>query len=151
VVDGEPIDAKSLEVPEGEVVLMSGSQDGSGFTVDHVSITHLLDAPVEAIDTEHGRMTILGQTVLLNSLSCTQISCIDPSTVPGVGDRILVSGYLLGAPGQMLATRVAPSVASGDYLITGGRRLTAPMDNFPWVHSRSTTRKRRCRTFRGPP
>jgi len=120
LVDGEPIDAKSLEVPEGEVVLMSGSQDSSGFTVDHVAITHLLDAPVEAIDTEHGRMTILGQTVLLNSLSCTQISCIDPGTVPGVGDRILVSGYLLGAPGQMLATRVAPSVASGDYLITGG-------------------------------
>lgn len=119
LVDGETVDPNSLVVPEGEVVLISANQDSLGYAADHVVVNHLLDAPVDAIDPEHGRMTILGQTVWLNSLSCTQINCIEPGSAPGVGDRILVSGYLLGTPGQMLATRVAPSTASGDYLVTG--------------------------------
>jgi hypothetical protein len=88
-----------------EVMLATGTESGGVISVTDFWITHVIDGPVDAIDLDHGRMVVLGQTVLGTGDF-------------KVGDRVSVSGHP-SAAGQVVATRVVPSTRNGDYVVSG--------------------------------
>jgi hypothetical protein len=109
-IDGVSTAVAGLAMDGGEVIRIAGTagtdkNSNPIITATHIRITHMLDGPVDAVDTDHGTMTVLGQTV---------IGTADFK----VGDRASVSGHP-SAAGQIVPTRIAASTRAGDFLTSG--------------------------------
>jgi len=104
LVDGEPTSPADLDLSEGEVLLASGELD-----------SHPVDGPLDDTDLLHGKLVVLGQTVVVEG----------PTIIDGgdlasykLGDRLTISGHP-SASGQVVATRIKPSLRTGDFLVAG--------------------------------
>jgi len=100
----------------GQVVRVEGTLDASGSTgtARSVQFDDALEGPVQSIDLDASRLSVLGQVVYVGSLTSFD-DAISPRSLAGlvVGDRIEVSG-LTAADGSILATRVdraAPGIS----------------------------------------
>jgi hypothetical protein len=123
LIDGEPASIAGLAIGRGEVVLLSGVQSfdaahnpGGLLAADRLELTHLVDGPVDSIDPAHSRLTVLGQTVLVADSDCFDLECF--SAVYLSGTRMTVSGFS-AATGEIVATRVVPSVRTGGFQVVG--------------------------------
>jgi hypothetical protein len=126
LVDGEPASVSGLVIGEGEVVLITGTESfdtdhnpGGLMTADRLEIAHLVDGPVDALDLAHGRLVVLGQTVIFDggtfvepTGNLTSLGSIQ------AGDRLTVSGHP-SQSGEIVATRIAPSARTGAFLVSG--------------------------------
>ena len=124
LVDRDRVNVTGLSIPWGEVVLVGGQlsfpadyNPGGLLASSAVTITHMVDGPVDGIDTYHNQIVVLGQTVIATS----QIN-VGQSTDTGeainVGDRVTISGHPT-ASGPISASRVALSANTGDFLVSG--------------------------------
>jgi Domain of unknown function (DUF5666) len=117
LVDGEPTSPADLDLSEGEVLLASGELDSTTntLTADHIEVSHPVDGPLDDTDLLHGKLVVLGQTIVVEG----------PTIIDGgdlaaykLGDRLTISGHPT-ASGQVVATRIKPSLRTGDFLATG--------------------------------
>jgi hypothetical protein len=109
-IDGVSTAVAGLAMDGGEVIRIAGTAGtdqnaNPTVTATHIRITHMIDGPVDAVDTAHGTMTVLGQIV---------VGTADFK----VGDRVSVSGHP-SAAGQIVSTRIAASTRAGDFLTSG--------------------------------
>jgi hypothetical protein len=124
LIDGEPVTATGLTIDWGEIVLLGGQisfpesyNPGGLLASSAVTITHMVDGPVDAIDLPHGRIVVLGQTVIgTNQINVGQTTNTEETL--NVGDRVTVSGHPT-ASGPIIATRIALSANTGDFLVSG--------------------------------
>ena len=137
VIDGEPVPVDGLAIDEGEVVLLQGiltfdaeHNPGGLLTAQRLEIRHMIDGTVDSIDLEHARLTVLGQTVVVDGGTIVE-SGGDVGGPTGlasahVGDRLTVSGHP-SQSGAVVASRIAPSQRTGDFQVTGFVRSLDPV------------------------
>ena len=117
LIDGEAAAFSDVDVSQGEVLLASGELDPNtnGLTADHIEVSHPVDGPLDEIDLLHGKLVVLGQTVVVEGRTI-----IDGGNLAGykAGDRLTISGHP-SASGQVVATRIEPSARTGDFLAMG--------------------------------
>jgi hypothetical protein len=124
LIDGERVNVTDLTIDWGEIVLLGGQttfpasyNPGGLLASSAVTITHMVDGPVDAIDIPHGRIVVLGQTVIgTNQINVGQTTNTEETI--NVGDRVTVSGHPT-ASGPIIATRIALSANTGDFLVSG--------------------------------
>jgi hypothetical protein len=131
LVDGDPVNVTDLTIDSGEIVLLGGQMSfpaaynpGGLLASSAVTITHMVDGPVDAIDVPHNQIVVLGQTIF----GTNQIT-VGGDTTTGVafnvGDRVTVSGHPT-ASGSIAATQIAVSANTGDFLVSGVVRAANP-------------------------
>jgi len=105
-VDGQP--ALQSDISIGQVVILTGEIDDStaARTADAVSYESNLEGPVAAVDLALGTLTVLGQTVFIDSRTVWGTG-ITPADLAGIkpGDLLEISG-LVDNEQRLLATRV---------------------------------------------
>ena len=119
LVDGTPVSVTDLTIGEGEIVSVAGTDSfpesnnpGGLLATSDVKITHMVDGPVDAIDLAHNQIVVLGQTVI-------------GATGVNVGDRVTISGHPT-ASGPIIATLIASSANTGDFLVSGVVKAANP-------------------------
>ena len=119
LVDGTPVSVTGLTISGGEIVLLAGTESfpesnnpGGLLAASDVKITHMVDGPVDAIDLAHNQIVVLGQTVLGYNAGTNVGGGIN------VGDRVTISGHPT-ASGPIIATLIALSANTGDFLVSG--------------------------------
>ena len=124
LVDGDRVNVTGLNFDWGEIVLLGGQisfpaayNPGGLLASSAVTITHMVDGPVDAIDLPHGRIVVLGQTVFGTNQINVGATTTTAETIK-VGDRVSVSGHPT-ASGPIIATRIALSANTGDFLVSG--------------------------------
>ena len=134
LVDGGPTNAAGLTIGEGEIVVLAGTQTfppvsnpGGIIAASALKISHMVDGPLDEVDLTHERMVVLGQTVLLTSYPYVSVQ----GGTPGLdavepGARLVVSGHPT-ASGEIIATRIAFSAATGDFVVSGIVRSADPV------------------------
>jgi hypothetical protein len=119
LVDAQPGILSDLKI--GHVVTLTGRISIGGVT-GQASTVHMhsrVTGPVESIDPENGRLTVMSQTIRLGP--DTHYSAdIDPVTLDGLatGDRIRTSGYA-DAAGTIRATRVETAGTNAPLQLVG--------------------------------
>ena len=118
-IDGQPGSGADLKL--GQVVFVRGVFDSEFPTGDatEVEFMDIVEGPVSSIDSDEGRLLVLGQSIRT-----------DPDTIiallsgPGslddldVDDRIEVSGFV-NADGEVLASRIEQLIAGSQHEVTG--------------------------------
>jgi Domain of unknown function (DUF5666) len=118
LVDGTSVSVTDWNPGEGEIVSLAGTDSfpesnnpGGLLATSDVKVTHMVDGPVDAIDLAHNQIVVLGQTVIgPNGINV-------PEGI-NVGDRVTISGHPT-ASGPIIATLVALSANTGDFLVSG--------------------------------
>ena len=117
LIDGDVAASSELDFSEGEVLLASGELDSTtnGLTADHIEVSHPVDGPWDEVDLLHGKLVVLGQTVVVEGRTV-----IDGGDLVGykAGDRLTISGHP-SASGLVVATHIKPSPRTGDFMVTG--------------------------------
>src|SRR5215831_16336230 len=117
LIDGEVAASGDVDLSEGEVLLASGElySNTNTLTADHIEVSHPVDGPLDEVDLLHGKLVVLGQTVVVEGRTV-----IDGGDLAGykAGDRLTISGHP-SALGQVVATHIKPSPRTGDFLATG--------------------------------
>lgn len=112
VLDNED-DPSDDQLQVGMVVEIRGDHDGKKGDAREIHHENLLKGPVAAVDAAGGKLTILGQTVLVDS--STRFSGISGLAALATGDMVKIDG-LPGEGGIIQATRIhkrsAPFVAN---------------------------------------
>ncbi|MCP4300173.1 MAG: hypothetical protein GY783_06295 [Gammaproteobacteria bacterium] len=118
-VNGEP--GTLSELSHGQIVTVRGriNSDGWSGTADSILYDANLIGPVENLDASNNRLTVMGQTVIVDSATLFG-SSIDPATLAGlsIGSIVQLSGYV-DAAGAIRATRIDPDNANADLQIIG--------------------------------
>ena len=119
VVDGQT--GSNLDLEVGKVVTVYGRSDdysntGTAFVVVYDS---LVDGPIDAIDTAAGRITVLGQPVIITAETHFEPGG-GPATLSSLqpGTHVEVSGYP-NAEGGIVATFIGASTSPGFASVTG--------------------------------
>lgn len=117
IADGQVVTESALKV--GQIVLISATSDGTTLSADRIVYDDNLEGPIESIDAVGGMLTVLGQTVHVNS-----VTSFDPD-IPGrtleglsVGEIVEISGYINSSQ-EIVATRIELEDDQGDYEVTG--------------------------------
>jgi hypothetical protein len=117
LIDGEAAVSGDVDFSEGEVLLASGELDSTtnGLTADHIEVSHPVDGPLDEVDLLHGKLVVLGQTVVVEGRTV-----IEGGDLAGykAGDRLTISGHP-SASGLVVATHIKPSPRTGDFMATG--------------------------------
>lgn len=109
------------ELAVGQIVSVLGtvSEDGSNGTAYLVMFEDIVDGPISAIDVSTNRMTVMGQTVLVDADTVFQLSGIESAFEHlGVDDIVEVSGFV-DSQGRIVAASVRSGAGSGEYDLTG--------------------------------
>ncbi len=117
IADGQVVAESALKV--GQIVLVSATSDGTTLSADRIVYDDNLEGPIESVDAVGGVLTILGQTIRVNS-----VTSFDPD-IPGrtleglsVGDVVEISGYVNSSQ-EIVATRIELEDDQGSYEVTG--------------------------------
>jgi hypothetical protein len=124
MVDGRDTPSADVHLGAGDVVLIAGDiyPDDYHINAHSLSIEHVVDGPIEALDPAHAQLTVLGQKIFIHPATVfgasgsLQQGAVDLSGL-GAGTRVLVSGDALES-GEMLASRITPSDGTGDFLLS---------------------------------
>ena len=118
-IDSQPGLLSDLRL--GHVVTVTGRINALGFTgqATNIRMDSRIIGPVEAIDADNARLTVMGQTIRLGP-ETHYPATIDPATLTGLapGERVRISGYV-DAAGAIRATRVEPADANAPLQIIG--------------------------------
>lgn len=106
------------ELKVGYVVEVQGRVDSNGTTgtATAVSFDDDVRGPVQAVDVANSRLTVLGQTVLVDG--ATSFDGYANLAAIAVGDAVVISGFR-DANGDVRATRVEKTAAPSEFEITG--------------------------------
>ncbi len=122
-IDGLP--AAFADLHAGDIAVIRGTRlyrndqlDGRG--IDTIEVHHLVIGPVDSINIDHARLTVMGQPVSVTgdtliddeSVSNGELAAIEP------GDTVAVSGFLT-ASGEIVATRISRPASQGAVLLRG--------------------------------
>ncbi len=119
IIDGALGSESDLAVGQIVSVLGTVDDDGSNGTAYLVTFEDIVDGPVSSIDRDANRMTVLGQTVLVDADTVFQLSGKDSGFENlGVDDLVEVSGYV-DSQGRIIAASVRSRIGSGEYDLTG--------------------------------
>lgn len=119
IIDGEIGSETDLAV--GQIVSVLGTVDGDSGngTAYLVTFEDIVDGPVSSIDRDANRMTVMGQTVLVDEDTVLQLSDRDSAFENlGVDDLVEVSGFV-DSQGRIIAASVRSGIGSGEYDLTG--------------------------------
>jgi hypothetical protein len=118
-VNGQP--GTLSELRHGQIVTVRGriNADGQSGTSDSILYDANLIGPVENLEASNDRLTVMGQTVLIDS-NTQFASGIDPQTLGGlpIGSIVQLSGYA-DAAGAIRATRIDTDDTNAELQITG--------------------------------
>ena len=117
--NGQTVAESQLAV--GEVARVKGEKndtDGTG-VADSIDVDESVVGPIAAIDTTNSVVTVLGQTVKINTGTSFSMD-VQPASLAGlkVGDVIRVSG-LIDSSGNIVASRIERTGASAELQVLG--------------------------------
>ena len=117
--NGQTVAESQLAV--GEVARVKGEKndtDGTG-VADTIDVDESVVGPIAAIDTTNSVVTVLGQTVKINTGTSFSMD-VRPASLAGlkVGDVIRVSG-LIDSSGNIVASRIERTGASAELQVLG--------------------------------
>ncbi|TLY76049.1 MAG: hypothetical protein E6K49_11015 [Gammaproteobacteria bacterium] len=117
--NGQTVAESQLAV--GEVARVKGEKndtDGTG-VADSIDVDESVVGPIAAIDTTNSVVTVLGQTVKINTGTSFSMD-VQPASLAGlkVGDLIRVSG-LIDSSGNIVASRIERTGASAELQVLG--------------------------------
>jgi len=117
--NGQTVAESQLAV--GEVARVKGEKndtDGTG-VADTIDVDESVVGPIAAIDTTNSVVTVLGQTVKINTGTSFSMD-VQPASLAGlkVGDVIRVSG-LIDSSGNIVASRIERTGASAELQVLG--------------------------------
>jgi hypothetical protein len=122
-VDGLPAALEDLH--DGEIAMIRGTRlykdgqlDSAG--IESIDIHHLVIGPVESVDLDHARLSVMGQDV-----SVTGDTMVDDASVSAggfaaiqLGDAVAVSGFF-AEYGEIVATRISRRAENSTVLLRG--------------------------------
>jgi Domain of unknown function (DUF5666) len=120
-LDGRP--ASLTDLKDGQIVEIHGTRieppgavlPNSGYAGVSIDIRRAVVGPVEAIDANHFRLTVLGQQVYAYAGIATDVA---------LGDLVTVSGHF-NADGEILAEFIEPYVGDSQFVVRGVLNDTA--------------------------
>ncbi|TLY59220.1 MAG: hypothetical protein E6K52_11900 [Gammaproteobacteria bacterium] len=117
--NGQTVAESQLAV--GEVARVKGEKndtDGTG-VADSIDVDESVVGPIAAIDTTNSVVTVLGQTVKINTGTSFSMD-VQPASLAGlkVGDVIRVSG-VIDSSGNIVASRIERTGASAELQVLG--------------------------------
>ncbi len=118
----------------GQVVTVYGEYDettGEGIA-DVVVSENPIEGPVAVLDLSAGRMSVLGQTVHLNSDTAWSLTASGGPQSIGAGDVVAISGYR-NADGEIVATLVSDRLSDSDFDVTGLIGDVDPASTTFWI------------------
>lgn len=119
LIDGALGSESDLAV--GQIVSLLGTvnDDGDTGTAYLVTFEDIVDGPISAIDVDADRMTVMGQTVLVNTDTLFELSgqAADFASL-SVDDLVEVSGYV-DSQGRVIAASIRVGNASGEFDLNG--------------------------------
>lgn len=122
-VDGLPAALEDLH--DGEIAMIRGTRlykdgqlDSAG--IESIDVHHLVIGPVESVDLDHARLSVMGQDVSVTgdtmvddaSVSAGGFAAIQP------GDAVAVSGFF-AEYGEIVATRISRRAENSTVLLRG--------------------------------
>ena len=125
-IDGAAGSESDLAV--GQVVVVQGTidEDGTAGTAETVTYDSLVEGPISAIDAGTNTLTVLSQTVIINSETSFDDDIV-PGSIAGlaINDVVEVSGFF-DANGNIVASHIELEAAGGDVEVTG---IVSNVDN----------------------
>lgn len=119
IIDGELGSETDLAVGQIVSVLGTVDDDSGNGTAYLVTFEDIVDGPVSSIDFDANRMTVMGQTVLVDEDTVFQLSDRDSAFENlGVDDLVEVSGFV-DSQGRIIAASVRSGIGTGEYDLTG--------------------------------
>ena len=119
IIDGALGSESDLAVGQIVSILGTVDDDGNNGTAYLVTFEDVVDGPVSSIDLDANRMTVLGQTVLVDADTVFQWSGQDSAFDSlGVDDLVEVSGFV-DSHGRIIAASVRSGTGSGEYDLSG--------------------------------
>ncbi|MEX0709291.1 MAG: DUF5666 domain-containing protein [Woeseia sp.] len=130
IADDQVVTESALKV--GQIVLISATSDGTTLSADRIVYDDNLEGPIESIDVAGNVLTVLGQTVRVNSVTSFD-SDIPGRTLEGlsIGEIVEISGYVNSSQ-EIVATRIELEDDQGDYEVTG---IVANLDSVAMTFS----------------
>lgn len=119
MIDGQPGTEAELEVGHVVAIEADFNDDGLTGTANTATYNDNVEGPISSIDTAANSFVVLGQTILVNTLTNFDDG-ISPHDVTGlmVNDIVEVSG-LVDSSGNITATRIELKAAGADFEVTG--------------------------------
>ncbi len=118
-IDGAAGSESDLAV--GQIVVVRGTieEDGTNATAETVVYDDVVEGPIGAIDVSGNKLTVLGQTVVIDSETSFDDD-IDTGSISGLaaGDVVEISGFV-DANGNIVASHIGLEAAGGDFDVTG--------------------------------
>lgn len=119
LIDGALGSESDLAVGQIVSVLGTVNDDGNTGTAYLVTFEDIVDGPISAIDVDANRMTVMGQTVLVNAETVFDMSSQGAEFASlGVNDLVEVSGYV-DSQGRVIAASIRAGNASGEFDLNG--------------------------------
>ena len=118
----------------GQIVTVYGEYDdatGEG-TADVVVSENPIEGPISMLDLSAGQMSVLGQTVHLNSDTALSLANNGGFENIGAGDVVAISGYR-NADGEIVATLVSDRLSDSDFDVTGSIASVDPASTTFWI------------------
>ena len=119
----------------GQIVTVYGEYDdltGEGIA-DVVVTENAVEGPVSMLNPSIGQMSVLGQTVHLNTDTAWSLGEGDDGFEDlGAGDVVAISGYR-NADGEIVATLVSDRLSDGDFDVTGAIGNVEPASTTFWI------------------
>ncbi|MDX1518017.1 MAG: DUF5666 domain-containing protein [Woeseiaceae bacterium] len=119
IIDGALGSEADLTVGQIVSVLGTVNDDGNSGTAYLVTFEDIVEGPVSSIDVDTNRMTVMGQTVLVDADTVFDLSVPQGSLASlGVNDLVEISGYVDSA-GRIVAASVRNGSASAEFELSG--------------------------------
>lgn len=119
IIDGALGNESDLAVGQIVSVLGTVNDDGNSGTAYLVTFEDIVDGPISSIDVGTNRMTVMGQTVLVNADTVFELSGAGSSIANlSVDDIVEVSGYV-DSQGRVVAASVRSGLEPGEFDLTG--------------------------------
>lgn len=119
LIDGRIGSESDLAVGQVVSVLGTVNDDGNTGTAYLVTFEDLVDGPISAIDVDASRMSVMGQTVIINADTMIELSTPNAGIESlGIDDLVEVSGYV-DSQGHIIAASIRAGSDSGEHDLSG--------------------------------